>query len=94
MSEIKTVLIVAALLLAAAGFCIYQVNPKVGHHSEIKSENPGEKEYKKYCLNGGECFYLGDEDIVACNYTWLYGVQRCKKYMWWTKVNCSKSAAS
>ena len=29
MCEIKTVLIDAALLLAATGFCIYQVNPKV-----------------------------------------------------------------
>ena len=46
MCEIQTVLIVAVLLLAAAGFCIYQVKPKVGHHSEIKSEGPCEKEYK------------------------------------------------
>ena len=46
MCEIKTVIIVAALLLAATGFCIYQVKPKVGHHSEIKSEGPSEKEYK------------------------------------------------
>ena len=47
MCEIKTVIIVAALLLAATGFCIYQVKSKVGHHSEIKSEGPCEKEYKK-----------------------------------------------
>ena len=47
MCEIKTVIIVAALLLEATGFCIYQVKPKVGHHSEIKSESPCEKEYKK-----------------------------------------------
>ena len=46
MCEIKTALFVAALLLAATGFCIYQVNPKVGHHGEIKSESPCEKEYK------------------------------------------------
>ena len=51
MCEIKTVLIVAVLLLAVAGFYIYQVNPKVGQHSEIKSERPCEKEYKKYCMN-------------------------------------------
>ena len=40
MYEIKTVLIVAALLLAGTGFCIYQVNSqkKMAHHSEIKSE--------------------------------------------------------
>ena len=45
MCEIKTVIIVAALLLAATSFCIYQVNPKVGHHSEIKYESRCEKEY-------------------------------------------------
>ena len=60
MCEIKIVLIVAGLLIAATGFCIHQVNcihteNKVGHHSEIKSESTCEKEYKKYCLNGGEC---------------------------------------
>ena len=67
MCELKTVISIAALLLEATGFCIYQVNSEkqVGHHSEIKSESPCEKEYKKYCLNGGECYYLVDEDIVA-----------------------------
>ena len=76
MCEIKTVLFVAGLLLAATGFCIYQVKPKLGHHIEIKREGPCEKEYKKSCLNGGGCFYLVDEDIVACNCTWLYGRKR------------------
>ena len=58
MCEIKTVLIVAALLLAATGFCIYQVNSgkKVGHQSEIKSESPCGKEYKKYCLTVANAF--------------------------------------
>ena len=86
MCEIKTVLIVAALLLAATGFRICQVNSekKMRHPSEIKSENPCDKEYKKYCLNGGECYYLDDEDIVGCNCTWLNGGKRCQKYMWWT----------
>ena len=67
MCEIKTVLIVAVSILAVTGFCIYQVKSKkkVGQHSEIKSESPCEKEYKKYCLNGGDCYYLVDEDIVA-----------------------------
>ena len=69
MCEIKTLITVAALLLAVTGFCMYQVNPKVGHHSEIKSESPCEKEYKKYCLNGGECYHLVDEDIVVFNCT-------------------------
>ena len=58
MCEIKTVSIVAVLLLAAAGFYTYQVKSetKVGHYSEIKSEGPCENEYKKYCMNGGECY--------------------------------------
>ena len=86
MCEIKTVLIVAVLLLAVTGFCIYQVQSekKVGQHSETKSENPCEEEYKKYFLNGGDCYYLVHEIIVACNCTWLSGGKRCKKYMWWT----------
>ena len=51
MCEKKTVIIVAALLLAVTDFCMYQVKTeksekKVGHHSEIKSESPCEKEYK------------------------------------------------
>ena len=44
MCEIKTVSIVAVLLLAAAGFYTYQVNPKVGQDSEVKSGSPCEKE--------------------------------------------------
>ena len=82
MREIKTVIIAAASLLAATGFCVYQVNPKVGQDSEIKSEGPCEKEYKKYCMNGGESFYLVDEGIAACNCTWMYGGKRCENYMW------------
>ena len=83
MFEVKFVKIVATLFLAATNFCIYQVKTeKKGHLSEIKSESPCEKEYKKYCLKGGECFYLVDEDIVACNCTWMYGGKRCEKYMW------------
>ena len=83
MCQIKAVSIVAVLLLATAGFYTYQVNSetKVGQHSEVKSECLCEKEDKKYFLNGGECYYLVDEDIVACNCTWLYGGKRCEKYM-------------
>ena len=49
MCELKTVSIVAFLLLAAAGFYTYQVisETNVGQHSEIKSEVPCENEYKK-----------------------------------------------
>ena len=73
MCEIRAVSTVAALLLAANGFCIHQVNSekKVGHHSEIKTESPCEKEYKKFCRN--EWFYLNDEEFVGCNCTWIYG---------------------
>ena len=83
MCEIKIVIFVA-VLLAAAGFCTYQVSSetKVGQHGEIKSESPCGKEYKKYCLNDGECYYLDDEDIIGCNCTWMYGGKRCEKYMW------------
>ena len=71
MCQTETVSTVVALLLAANGCCIYQVisEKKVGHLIEIKSESPSKKEYKKYCLNGGECYYLVDEDIVSCNCT-------------------------
>ena len=86
MSEIKTVIIVAALHLTATGFCIYQVNSEkeVGHRSKVESESPCEKEYEKYCLNGGEYYYLVNEDVVGCNCTWLYGGKRCERYMCWT----------
>ena len=86
MCQIKTVLIAAVFLLAAAGFYTYQVNSerKVVQDSEIKCEIPCKKEYKKYCMHGGDCYYLVDEDIVACNCTWLYGGKRCEKYIWWT----------
>ena len=84
MCEIKTVIIVAVLLLAAAYFYTYQVNSKVEQRSEFKSECPCEKEYKKYCINGGESYYLMDEDIKGCNCTWLYGRKLCEKFIWWT----------
>ena len=70
MSETKTVLIVAALLLAAMGLCIYQVKTEKKWDTIAKSKvKVLAKKYKKYCLNGGECFYLVDEDIAACNCT-------------------------
>ena len=86
MCEIKAVVVsISIFLLVAASFCIYQAQTenKLGHHSKIKSQAPCENEYKKYCLNGGECCYLVDEDIVGCNCTWFYGGKRCEKYMWW-----------
>ena len=87
MCETKAVVVsISLILLVAANFCIYQAQTEnnVGYHSKIKSENPCENEYKKFCINGGDCYYLVDEDIVACNCTWLYGGKRCEKYMWLT----------
>ena len=81
----KTVVVSISLFLpVAASFCIYQAHTeiKVGHHSKIKSQGLCENEYKKYCLNGGECFYLGDEDFVGCNSTLLYRGKLCENDMW------------
>ena len=83
MCEIKTVIIVAVLLLAADGFYTYQVNPKWDNIEKSKVKLLAKKS-TKYYENGGECYYLVDEDILACNCTWLYGRKRCEKYMWWT----------
>ena len=86
MCETKAVTVsISLILLVAASFGIYQAQTeiKVGHQSKIKSQGPCENEYKKYCLNGGECYYLVDEDIVSCHCTWFYGGKRCEKYMWW-----------
>ena len=71
MFEVKTVIFLAVLILAATGFCIYQVNSetKVGHHSEIKTKSPYGKQHKTCCLNGDECYYLVGKDIVGCNCT-------------------------
>ena len=59
----------------------------MGHQSKIISQGPCKNEYEMSCLNGGECYYLVDEDIVGCNCTWLYGGKRCEKYMWWTRLD-------
>ena len=86
MFEAKAVVVsTSIILLVAASFCIHQAHTenKVGHHSKIKNQGPCENEYKRYGLNGGEGFYLVDEDIVGCNCTWLYGGKRREKYVWW-----------
>ena len=86
MCEIKTILVsVCLILLVTAGFCMHWVYPEenVGQHKEIKNQNPCENEYKKHCMNGGECYYLIDEGIVGCNCTWSNEGKRCKNYMWW-----------
>ena len=60
-----------------------QTGNRVRLYSKFKIQGPCENEYKKYCSNGGKCYYLVDEDIAGCNCTWLYGGKRCEKYMWW-----------
>ena len=85
--ETKAFLVSLSLfLVVVASCCVYQTHPekRVGRDIEIKSQSPCENYYKKFCLNGGECYYPVDEDIVACNCTWLYGGKCCEKYMWWT----------
>ena len=75
MCETKVVVVsISLILLVAASFCIYQAHTenKGGHHSKIKKQGPCKNEYKKYCLNGGKCNDLVDEDNVGCNCTWLY----------------------
>ena len=72
------------ILLVAASFCICQVHSekKVGYHSEIRIESPCKNECKKYCLNGGESFYLVDQDTLGCNCIWLYAGECCENEMW------------
>lgn len=51
-------------------------------------------EYKGYCLNGGRCYYLIEEDVHACDCPSPYGGQRCKKYDWYTsKSECEDERA-
>ena len=83
----KTVLLsVCLILLVTASVCMYCIYPEknVGQYSEIKIQNLCENEYKKYCMNGGECYYLNAENIVACDCTWFHGGKRCEKYLPWT----------
>ena len=89
MGETKTLPIwLSLILLVAATFLVYQAQTEknVGHHTKIKSQCPCEKEYKKYCLNGGECYCVVDGDFVGCNCTWFYGGKRCEKYKRWDYV--------
>ena len=86
MCETKAVVVsISLILLVASGFCIYQAHleNKVGQFSKIKSQGPCENEYKKYCLNRGDCYYLVNEHNRSCNCTWFCGGKRCDTYMWW-----------
>lgn len=83
MCKLATIIIPLLLIAFVAGSVyFYQASKeeKTGHVDE--KYNPCENEYKGYCLHG-ECFYLEDEDIVACKCSRSYGGKRCEKYMWW-----------
>ena len=77
----ETIVSLSFFLVVASTFCINQAHTenKVGHQGEIKSQDPREHEYKKCCLNGGECFYLDDKGIIGCEYSWWYGRKRYEK---------------
>ena len=84
MFDTKTVLVSLSLgLLEALSFCVRRAHTedKVGHQSKIKCQSTCENEYKLSRLNGGDCYYLVDDVIVGCRYTWLYGGKGCEKYM-------------
>ena len=86
MCEAKAVVVLISIILqVVASFCKYQAHTeyKLEHHSKIKVQDPCGNEFKNYCLNGGEWFYLVDEHIVGCNFTRLCGGKRCEKYMLW-----------
>ena len=88
MYEKKAFLVpLSLILLVAVKFCISQAHTekKLGHISESKGKGPCENGWvQKYCLNGGDCFYLADEGKIGCICTSLYGGKRCKnKNMWW-----------
>ena len=51
----------------------------MGHRSVNKSQGAFKIDEKKSCSNGGERFYLFDEDFVGCKCTWFYGRTRCEK---------------
>ena len=80
MWEQKSVLVfLSTISIETASFCIYLVHTenKVSYRSGIKSRDPRENEYNKYCFNNcGEGFYPVDEDIVGCIWTWLYQQKR------------------
>ena len=78
MCETKAVLLTLSIIsLVAASFFIYQAHTgnNVGYHSKTKRQGSCKNEYKNYCLNGGDCYYLVEKDFVACNCTSLYGTK-------------------
>ena len=42
------------------------------------------EEFTGYCMNGGYCFYLKEQQTVACESPELYGGKKCEKFLWYT----------
>ena len=42
------------------------------------------EEFTGYCMNGGYCYYLEEQQTVACECPELYGGKRCEKFQWFT----------
>ena len=42
------------------------------------------EEFTVYCMNGGYCYYLEEQQTVACECPELYGGKRCEKFLWYT----------
>ena len=42
------------------------------------------EEFTGYCMNGGYCYYLEEQQTVACECPELYGGKRCEKFFWFT----------
>ena len=40
-------------------------------------------QYEGFCMNGGNCYNVPEENIVACKCLALYGGKRCEKYLWY-----------
>ena len=38
------------------------------------------EEFTGYCMNGGYCYYLEEQQTVACECPELYGGKRCENY--------------
>ena len=42
------------------------------------------EEFTGYCMNGGYCYYLEEQQTVACECQELYGGKRCETFLWFT----------
>ena len=42
------------------------------------------EEFTGYCMKGGYCYYLEEQQTVACECPELYGRKRCEKFLWFT----------